>query len=276
MQKIDAFYLYQVGYQIHPLSELKFSQTGVLGTTYRDAQIPILLAELALEALLQRSVFELRTARSAGYELLSAIRNVKSKYENVSANFDDALDAMDVFNITSSLSKFETVLQAEFGVGNFYLVGRKGGYEISVLVESGMDIFPSDLATKVPEAVLDLKKATRCIAFELETAAAFHLHRAMEAVVRKYWDVTTSGQPHPKNRSIGSYIAEMEKISAGDARLLSALRDLKDFHRNPILHPDQSLETIEEAIALLNGIYNVMVYILRYIPTSDTFQIAKN
>jgi hypothetical protein len=50
----------------------------------------------------------------------------------------------------------------------------------------------------------------------------------------------------------------------------AALRDLKNLHRNPLIHPDHSLESADEAIALMNGIHTVMVYMLKEIPVVAT------
>lgn len=58
----------------------------------------------------------------------------------------------------------------------------------------------------------------------------------------------------------------MDKQGFGDPKVKTALRDLKDLHRNPLIHPEHSLNSAEEAIALMNGVHNVMVYMLQEIP----------
>lgn len=40
-----------------------------------------------------------------------------------------------------------------------------------------------------------------------------------------------------KNRNWGQYINDMEKAGV-NARLMASLRDVKDLHRNPLIHPD--------------------------------------
>lgn len=111
----------------------------------------------------------------------------------------------------------------------------------------------------------DLQQATKCIAFEVSTAAGFHLHRANEAVLRKYWDAVTNGATRPATRNMGDYLAAMDKKKVGDEKVKAALRHLKDFHRNPLIHPEDVL-TADEAIALMNGVHTVMVQMLRDIP----------
>jgi hypothetical protein len=164
------------------------------------------------------------------------------------------------------MSAFEAVLQAELGLLPIYLVQQQGGFDMTTLIESGALCFPIEVVTKVPEAVPDLEQGTRCIAFALPTAAGFHLHRANESVLRRYWDAVTNGASHPGNRAMGDFLAEMEKGNIGDVRVRASLRDLKNLHRNPLIHPEHSLESTDEAIALMNGIHAVMLHMLRAIP----------
>ena len=145
-------------------------------------------------------------------------------------------------------------------------MSKKGGHDTKVLLERGEDFFPADLATKVPGAIFDIQQATRCIAFELPTAAGYHLHRANEAVLRRYWDVVTSGAAPPKNRAAALYLTEMEKKGVGDPKVIAALRDLVKLHRNPLAHPDESLESVNQAITLVGAINAVFVHMLKAIP----------
>ncbi len=265
MQRVDGSYLYRVGSQIHPLSDLKYQTATVTGTTLVDAYFPILVAEGALEPLLTRSVFCLRTSLQAGEALLGALRVAKQKIE-LTQNKNEFLDFSDFYNITSALNNFEAVLGAELSLLPLYVVTQKAGFDTQILIENGVACFPADLMVKVPEAVVDLKQGSKCIAFELPTAAGFHLHRANESVLHRYWDAIANGQSRPKSRNMGDYINEMDKLSIGDQKVRAALRDLKDLHRNPLIHPEHSLESVDEAIALMNGIHNVIVHMLREIP----------
>src|SRR5207237_4692263 len=100
-------------------------------------------------------------------------------------------------------SEFEHVLGAEFGLMNMYLIQKIRGFTTTDLIVNGAVLFPEDLLFKVPEAELDITSATRCIAFELPTAAGFHLHRANESVLHRYYDAASSGAPRLGGRNIG-------------------------------------------------------------------------
>lgn len=191
---------------------------------------------------------------------------LKGKIENAS-DTTAILEWVDSFSIISALTAFEAVLGAELSLGPLYIVTQKAGYDTGVLVESGAACFPGDISAKVPEAVADLEQGTTCIALELFTAAGFHLHRANEAVLHRYWDAVSNGAQRPAGRNMGDYLNAMDQKGVGDAKVRAALKDLKDLHRNPLIHPEHSIDTADDAIALMNGVHNVVVYMLKQIPT---------
>jgi hypothetical protein len=261
VDRVDGFYLYQVGSQIHPLSQIIGGETGTL---YRDAYFPVVIAEGALEPLLSKSVFRLKTSLQTGLRLLSELKGLKGRIE-ASGSQGQKVEIWEAYTLSSALSSFEAVLQAELGVLNLYMVQRPG-YDTSDLVENGQVLFPEELPRKVPEALGDIRQGTRCIAFELPTAAGFHFHRANESVLHRYWDAVTKGAPRPTNRNMGDYLNQLRQMNAGDPKVLSALKDLKDLHRNPLMHPEESLETVDQALALMNSVHNVVVHMLREMP----------
>ena len=118
--------------------------------------------------------------------------------------------------------------------------------------------------------------ATRCVAFNLPTAAGFHLHRLNESVLHRYYDAVTEGAPRPSSRNMGEYLAEMKKRGKGDDKTLSALKDLKDLHRNPLVHPEDSLENIDEALALLGSVHAAVVSMLKAIAMPAELALAAN
>lgn len=265
--RVDGNYLYQVGSQIHPLSEFKTSGGTIKPTTYADAHLPLLFAEAAIEPLLTRSVFRLRTSVLAGNALLGAIRTLRTKIDGLNGDeWVKPLEFMEAYSITNTLTAFEAVLAAELALVPLYVVTQKAGYDTAILIDAGTACFPDDIWKKAPECAPDLAQGTRCIAFELPTAAGFHLHRANEAVLRRYWDAVAKGKPRPSSRNMGDYLAEMDKADLGDTKVKAALRHLKDFHRNPLVHPEHSIESTDEAVALMNSIHTVIVNMLREIP----------
>ena len=260
MIRINAYFLYQVGGAIHPILGINSDWTKT------QIRMPLWQAESWLDILLNKSVYRLQTCRASGDELLETIRRIQNQFSQAGVNLDEQIDIFDYYLLTTQAKAFETVLGAELQWGQLYLVSPKGGYDLLQLTENGIVIFPTDLSTKAPEAINDAKEAARCIAFELPTAAAFHLHRINEIVMRRYYDVVTSGKPRPEMRNIGAYIDAMKNHQVGDKVVFGALSTLAHLHRNPVLHPDQRLESVEEAIALLGSINTVVSYMLKTLP----------
>jgi hypothetical protein len=258
MIQIDGFYLYSFGYSIHPLAEIRQEQK------LDDWAYPLFTARYAIEEFLQRSVFQIRTSRVAAQKLLKAVTDLVNMYPR-----DEAITFVEAINITNALSEFEHVLAAEMGMFNLWLVQKKRGYDTTDLIQQGWVLFPEDLILKVPEAVTDVAAGTRCMAFNLATAAGFHLHRMNESVLHRYYDAVTEGAPRPQGRNIGDYLAKLKEFGKGDEKTLSALKDLKDLHRNPLIHPEDSLDNIDEAIALLGSIQAAVVSMLKAIPAPE-------
>jgi hypothetical protein len=265
MQRIDGHYLYTLGYQLHPLSRLRGDDDAV-PMNLGEAFPLIWFADSTLDAFLHNSVFRLRYSLGTGESLLAAIRSVRDETMEAK-DFTVSLKSGDVYAIKQCLTVFETNLASEMALLDTYLVAKKGALDTTDLIWRGEAAMSPDLAVKVPEAIPDVQQATKCIAFEVPTAAAFHLHRANEAVLRRYYDEVSNGHARPKTRNIGDYLNALDKLGLGDPRVKASLRDLKDLHRNPLIHPEHSLESVDEAIDLLGAIRAVVGQMLKEITT---------
>jgi len=104
VQRVDGYYLYQVGHQIHPLSELRHQDTRTgKATNLEEARFPLYIAESALDTLLARSVFRLKTSVQSGNFLLAAIRGLKVKLE-AAPDTQAIIDWWDMYSVTSALT----------------------------------------------------------------------------------------------------------------------------------------------------------------------------
>jgi len=260
MIRLDGNFLYQVGAALHPLQSI--NQNWTKGQTW----LALLSAENWLDSLLNRSVYRLQTSWASGNQLLSTMRAISEEYGKPETKNDENTPWVDSYRLSSQAKTFETILTAELQLGQMYLVEPKGGFDLNQLTEIGTTIFPNALTARVPETLHDAKAAARCIAFNLPTAAAFHLHRLQELVLRRYYDTVTNGKPRPEKRNIGAYIDALKNAGFKDQKVFGALAGLKNFHRNPVLHPDDRLEDIEEALALLGNINTVLTYMLKALP----------
>lgn len=258
--RLDAFYFYQVGAAIRPLASIMHDTTKivVLSRLYG--------AESWLEGLLGQGLIRIKTAAPKGRELLETIRRTREQLSSLTADQLGKQIGWESYVIQTQAEAFQTVLGAELSFGDIYVVSPKGGFDTSILAEDGIQIFPSTLPTKAPETIPDAKDAARCIAFELSTSAGFHLHRLNEAVLRRYYDFVTAGKPHPDRANIRKYIDAMKGYKVGHQVIFGALSALNNLHRNPLVHPEHRLETVEEAIALFGSVNSVVSYMLRFLP----------
>jgi hypothetical protein len=222
-------------------------------------------AERILDAFLNQSVFSpgIRSSRLLGDALLNVLRAENAKPDN-----GRQLLQFEAFQISSAYGQFKTALMAELGVQPSYFVSPKQGYDTLALLDNGLALFPAALPVKVPEAVFDLNEAGKAMAFELGTACGFHLFRGVESVVRRYYGELTGGAAKPKQRNLGVYIRALEDCEA-DAKIIAALRQLKDLHRNPIAHPEVAIG-VEEAGTLVGMARSVIAMMLDALPNAPT------
>lgn len=260
MIQLDGYYLYDLGARIRPLSSINDK------STYLNIWLPILIAKGALEDFITRSVYihDIRTTISPAQKLLQLLNNLEEKSNNDEINNHNIIP-IDVYQLTEALKAFETVLQEELGLTPMFLVTKKRGYDLFALIADGKCLFPDELQTKVPESIADANEGARCLAFELLTASGFHYHRANESVVLSYYDNLSGGKPKPTNRNLGAYITALEDEGA-PSEIISCLRDLKNLHRNPLMHSGESIESVDEAIALLNAVHSAIVSMLKEFP----------
>ncbi len=257
MIRINGWFLYQLGTVLHSLGNIDPEQKP------ENASPTVHFARNWLNSYLNTSVFRPRTSYAKGNELLSLLD------EFLKNGINSEKVGYFAYSIQACIHQFETVLAAELGLEDLYLVFQKRGYDNKALIDNATILFPDDLIKKVPEAKFDIDQAGKCIAFELITAAGFHLHRANEAVLHRYYDAVIKGAERPKGRNVGEYIQTLEKEGCGNPKVIAALKSLKDLHRNPLIHPEQSLESIDDAIALLNAIHSVIVHMLKEIPEPE-------
>lgn len=177
----------------------------------------------------------------------------------------ERISTFEIQLLLSDYSRFEAVLESEIQSIAAYTIRKKGGLETTMLIEEGHAFFPSELGEKVPDALVDIYEAMRCIAFEVWTAAGFHLHRANETVLRAYWDSVTSYQERPSSGNMGVYLSALRKLECGNKSTLNQLQSLKDYHRNPLMHPEQSIDDEDAALDLMSAIRCSIGYMLREI-----------
>lgn len=216
------------------------------GAPYGEIKYTLMRAKIGIDNLIQRSVFarSIRTSRALANTLVAAIDALKDSKDAT------VITSYQIWNVKFHYGQYRTALLAELGTLDSYFVTQKGGYDSLSLLERGDVLFPEQVSIKAPEAIIDLKEGCKCLAYECATASAFHFFRAIESVLRRYFSCVTGGAAHPKVRSLGVYIRALEQSKKGDAKIIAVLTQIKDLHRNPLIHPDLNI-SIDEAINIV-------------------------
>ncbi len=130
------------------------------------------------------------------------------------------------------------------GIYTYIVTEKRLGTE--KLLNHMEDLFaPQVFAQLTDVAQYDFREAGRCIAFERATAAAFHLMRGIESILRQYYK--TIVQPEKKDLSWGEMVYEVKKTRdpRTDRNTLKHLDHIRSAFRNPTLHPEKIYDVQE-------------------------------
>jgi hypothetical protein len=171
--------------------------------------------------------------------LTDSARTLRRLLKELETSDDDAtLTADQARQMTAAVKELRTTLEAELRATYAYSLTPKR-IDVAKLIEAPASLFTPDVFERLPDiARFDLIEGARCIAFEVPTAAAFHMMRAIEAVLRAFYATTvTRGR---RAKMWGEIIADLRSRRAGKEHsvLLNHLDHIRGAFRNPTQHPD--------------------------------------
>lgn len=233
VQRITVSWWYQLGTAIRPLRDL----------TNEQKALPVFMATSVAKPWVDyvASMTALPTTRTAAIALSQAI---DAAMKSAAENFQGEIGLDTAFVLRDAVSKFETILQAELAQLDTYYVVPKGNYSTASLIDAAdAGLIGSYDEAVVPAAArLEMRSWGRCFAFNLPTASGFHILRATEIVVRNYITRLSPKQELPDSaRSWGKYVEILKKLGAED-RVVHALDQIRELHRNPLMHPEDVLD----------------------------------
>ncbi len=238
MQQFNPYHFYTLGSTLHPLAEL----TGP--KKVNDVFFIMYEAKRWLVSVYLGHLLPLHISKSAADSLYRALANVIPD-DIGSLEFDAEVNQVHIFQVAEAAKSFEIVFAAELQSANTYLVQQKGIYNTSDLVERAETALDSSLTVISEDARKDFGQAGRCLAFDLPTAAAFHLTRSIESVLRKYHALGCPDSPNAGKRpEMATCINELRKRNES-GKLLDILDHFRDLHRNTTMHPEAFLESSE-------------------------------
>lgn len=248
MKRFDLFTMYNAGKLLGALGAIN-AETVLQMQTW-----PLWQARFVLQTLLQSDAPLLSAGRRAASNLIVAINGVLPEdWQQVSGIPANEIMGHRWWPIVSAANEFETVLRNEMPDVAAYVVAQKGIYRTEDLIDNAdKQVAVSVVSMIPPQAVLDLKAAGKCLAYELGNACAFHLWRAVESVIGLYhFYLTEKTLKQAKiQRNWGAYLKALTAAGA-DQKVSVLLLHIKDEFRNPQTHPDASVGT-EEAQRLFS------------------------
>jgi hypothetical protein len=246
MLRVDEFRFYDLGSKVHPISRYRSP------IKYGDVLWPLWEARVSLSGF-QKDPMRLRVCAPATEKLLGAINEVvPSDLDGATAkDSKTALGPYDIYLLTTSAQEFETVLAAELNASASYFVSQVGAYSTSNLIDEAEIIFPDSIRLGLPDqARKDVREMGRCLAFNLPTAAGFHILRAVETVMASYYTALLGSAPPDQGRNWGAWIKLLRDSGKAEAKVLGFLEHLKDEYRNPVTHPEVFLSMDEVQVLL--------------------------
>jgi hypothetical protein len=194
------------------------------------------------------------TARAATAELLPLMKKLVAMPKG-SVLSDELAE-----EVRSAMQALRVTLVAELQGFKAYLVTPKR-LDIAKLLKQPRQLFAADLYDKLPTiAQYDFAEGGKCVAFERTTAAAFHLLRGTEAVLKTFY----CHKVRQKRCSLmwGPMITSMrsKKNLKGYSVLLDNLDNIRRSFRNPTQHPEMTydIEEVQDLLGLCVDVVNRM------------------
>ena len=126
-------------------------------------------------------------------------------------------------------------------------------YEHRKLLDEVSLLFAPNVFAELPDiARYDFKEACSCILFERNTAAAFHLLRGTEDLIRNFFVRLSGTSVLPANGTWGDIENALKSVVPQPPQaLLEQLRHIRKNFRNPTQHPEKRYDS-DEVQDLLN------------------------
>ena len=257
MKQLNSYRFYELGALLHGLFSIENMRVA-------DLFAPLSEAQTLLDGFIKGDAIALTTSKSDAVKLLNKIGAIFNRYfidpstrQLKTQEGEDRIDAHELAMLRALVEKFEHALAAELNRAPTYVAGRRGIYSTYDLAENAQEIFSESLRASIPAAAqAEFTSAGRALAFSLGTAAAMHTLRAVEIMLRSYYEVYTGAAPAKSERNYSVYVKKLAAMSEEDdrahrpdKRVVQMLAQVKDHYRNPLVTADATVP-VDEATQL--------------------------
>jgi hypothetical protein len=263
VKRIYAFYFYRLGTFIH---DLRVIQTGIK----TDSEVISVLVRGADELKnFAESVDAPRFPSSieAAQQLEKLVRSLLMAIaDNSSKGVHESVFGPDVESDAKwKIGHFESMFDKELHDFPIFSVEEKGNFSLSRLLTGASQGYPPGALSKLGSNIInEIDESGRCIAFSRPTAAAFHILRALELLAKAFIETRGLQEPPPNRCNWGEYI-QILRNGGSPREITDLLQIIKDNYRNPIMHPDETLDQ-EKASSLFNICGSAVEVICRHLP----------
>lgn len=164
----------------------------------------------------------------------------------------DTVREADVIVIRETVKTFETLLKDELSKLPIFCCDDEkiGNLSIDKLLKGGGNGYPEKTKTRLTSLCLsEIDEAGRCLVYERSTAAGFHMLRSVELTIRQYLLAVPGFVMPPLNRQNWGEYLKLLGDNGASRDVTDHLHNIKDNYRNPLMHPEDTLE-IDEAVSL--------------------------
>jgi hypothetical protein len=236
LKKISVYDFYVLGKALAPLFEMK--PEDPIG----DVMWDVFIAHAQLAQATRKDSVLLPTTQSAATNLLQCL----DRYfrEEMATGYPSGAVGESVgykaAKIKQELTTFDDVFKIDSPSMSTFAASQKGIYETRFLVERADTHLPESVFAYLPDqAKTDLVAAGRCLAFDVFTASAFHMWRALETVFGAYY-VMLTGKTFEDDKIVrnwGKYNDALIAVGA-DSKITGNLDHIRAEYRNPVMHPN--------------------------------------
>lgn len=173
-----------------------------------------------------------RAARNALHTIETELRDIEDP--------DARLTPAQAKTLSESMTTFHATLQAECAGEMAFFVSEKR-YSVEKLLHDCRELIGGEVFDLLPElAQHDVNEAGRCLAFELPTAAAFHMLRATEEVLRGFYRSWVRRNRLNEPWLWKAMVDDLNrKTTKPPKALLDNLDNIRRSFRNPTNHPEK-------------------------------------
>lgn len=205
---------------------------------------------------------DLRITRS-----VAETEGLRRMLEEMEGSQEQTLTAEQAKALSRAMTKTRTTLEAEAEQKKAFVVSPKR-WAVDTLLQEPSSLFAEDVFAEIGEmARYDFQEACRCLAFERSTAAAFHILRGTEAVLRDFYcSVVKQKRLGEKGRMWHPMVEQMRKRrNPPPARLLDTLDQIRQNYRNPTQHAEAiyDIDRAQDLIGICIPAINEMVREMR-------------